>query len=288
VSTEWEILVIDNNSSDQTCAVVEDFRRRHPGRFRYIFEPQQGKSQALNAGIREARGDILAFVDDDVTMGATWLQYLTESLQGGQWAGAGGRILPLWTCSPPPWLPVHERYGLAPLAMFDLGPEARPLTEPPFGTNMAFQRGVFARYVGFRTDLGPRPGSEIRNEDTEFGLRLLKAGERLRYEPSALVYHSVSASRLQKRYFLRWWLDKARADVREFGIPADSTWLIAGVPLYLFRRLAMWTIRWMIATDPRRRFGSRLKVWAGIGAIKECYRLSNDAKRQEARHNPRS
>ena len=63
------------------------------------------------------------------------------------------------------------------------------LSQPPFGTNMAFQKKVFEKHGGFRLDLGPRPGSELRNEDTEFGRRLLAAGERLRYEPSATVYH---------------------------------------------------------------------------------------------------
>ena len=65
---EWEVLVVDNNSTDQTRAVVEGFSCRYPSRFRYLFEPQQGKSCALNAGIQAARGEILAFTDDDVTV----------------------------------------------------------------------------------------------------------------------------------------------------------------------------------------------------------------------------
>src|SRR4051812_25103238 len=63
---DWEVLVIDNNSSDRTREVIEDFCNRYPGRFRYLFEAQQGKSYALNSGIRESSGDILAFMDDDV------------------------------------------------------------------------------------------------------------------------------------------------------------------------------------------------------------------------------
>ena len=70
----------------------------------------------------------------------------------------------------------------------------------------------------FRTDLGPRPRSEIRNEDTEFGSRLLAGGERLWYELSAVVYHSVPEHRVQKKYLLAWWFDKARVDIREHGI----------------------------------------------------------------------
>src|SRR4029453_17645691 len=98
-------------------------------------------------------------------------------------------------------MPLQDRYGLAPLAMFDLGNEPGELKESPFGTNMAFRASVFKTHVGFRTDLGPCPGSEIRSEDTEFGNRLLAAGERLWYQPSAVVYHAVPANRVQKRYF---------------------------------------------------------------------------------------
>src|SRR5208282_2733880 len=145
-SVSWEVLVVDNNSRDQTRAVVEDYSRRYPERFRYLFEPKQGKSHALNAGIQATEGEILAFVDDDVTVDSTWLQNLTAPLRNGEWAGAGGRILPEQNFSPPHWLPLQDRYALAPLALFDLGPEAGPLIEPPFGTNMAFQRKAFERY----------------------------------------------------------------------------------------------------------------------------------------------
>ena len=88
---KWEVIVVDNNSTDGTRAVVEEFCRQHPGRFRYLFESRQGLSQARNAGIREARGDILAFMDDDVTVEPTWLWNLTANLCDGEWAGAGGR-----------------------------------------------------------------------------------------------------------------------------------------------------------------------------------------------------
>jgi GT2 family glycosyltransferase len=158
--------------------------------------------------------------------------------------------------------------------MFDLGLEAGLLAEPPFGTNMAFQKKLFEKYDDFRTDLGPRPGSEIRNEDTEFGHRLLTAGERLRYEPSAIVYHSVSQNRVQKKYFLAWWFDKARADIWQFGVPHNTRWFVAGIPLYLFRRLAVWTVRWIVAVEPSRRFSNKIKTWTVAGQILESYRQS--------------
>jgi len=275
-SVDWEVLVVDNNSPDRTRDVVEDFCRRYPGRFRYLFEPHQGKSYALNAGIREARGDVLAFMDDDVTVDSTWLRNLTAGLVSGEWAGAGGRILPQWPYEPPSWLPEKEWYGMAPLVMFDLGLEAGPLTDPPFGTNMAFHRRMFEKYGTFRTDLGPRPNSEIRNEDTEFGSRLLAAGERIKYEPDAVVHHEVPQKRLQREFFLTWWFDKGRADIRGVGVGGDGKWFVSGIPLYLFRRLAVGTLRWMVTLDPSRRFSSRLAVWLLAGMIVESYRQSRE------------
>ncbi len=271
-SEEWEVLVVDNNSRDQTRDVVEDFCRRYPNHFRYLFEPRQGKSWALNSGIQEARGDVLAFVDDDVTVESTWLQNLTGGLWSGEWAGAGGRILPQWPCTPPSWLPEKEWFGRAPLTIFDVGPDAGPLTDAPFGTNMAFHRRVFEKYGIFRTDLGPGPNGKIRNnEDTELGRRLLAAGERLKYEPKAVVHHSVPQNRLKRGYFLTWWFNKGRADIRETGGAGDTKWFVSGIPLYLFRRLAVGILRWMVTLDPSRRFSCRLAVWLLAGTMVEFY-----------------
>src|SRR5579863_4847408 len=92
-SYQWQVLVVDNNSPDRTREVVEDFAQHNPGRFRYLFESKQGKSNALNTGIREAEGDILAFMDDDVTVDPSWLYNLTSVLEDETWAGTGGPIL---------------------------------------------------------------------------------------------------------------------------------------------------------------------------------------------------
>jgi glucosyl-dolichyl phosphate glucuronosyltransferase len=277
-SVSWEVLVIDNNSSDKTRDVVAEFSHRYPGRFRYVFEPQQGKSYALNAGIREARGEILAFMDDDVIVDTQWLQCLTAIFQKQRWAGVGGRVLPERTFTPPAWLSVEGKYALAPLALFDLGPQPGELNEAPFGTNMAFRQEVFEKVGGFRTDLGPRPGSEARGEDTEFSDRVLAAGQHLWYEPSAIVYHSLPAHRLQKEYFLAWWHDKAQADIRAVGLPQKGELQIAGVPLSFFRRLANWTLQWVTAIHSARRFSCKLKVWTILGEIAECHRLSAQQK----------
>jgi glucosyl-dolichyl phosphate glucuronosyltransferase len=279
-SVEWEVLVVDNNSTDTTRRVAESFRERYPDHFRYLFEPRAGKSHALNSGIREARGDVLAFTDDDVVVEQTWLRDLTAHLHNGKWAGAAGRILPERSFSPPPWIPRNQKYALAPLAVFDPNLQAGPLAESPFGANMAFQKRVFGEYGGFRTDLGPGlgVGNPQKSEDSEFGHRLLAAGEKLRYEPSAVVYHSVPQGRVRKRYFLDWWFDKARADIRAFGIAPEIKWTVAGIPLCFLRRLAVWTLCWMVTVDPSLRFERKLKVWGRLGEIVESYRLSRGSR----------
>jgi len=280
-SIEWEVLVADNNSTDRTREVIELFCHRYPGRFRYLFVGQQGKSYALNSAIRESRGEVLAFMDDDVTVDPAWLQNLTVSLDNGEWAGAGGRILPAWPCAPPSWLPQKEWLGMAPLVMFDLGEEAGPLHNAPFGTNMAFRRTMFEKYGTFRTDLGPRPKSEIRNEDTEFGSRLLAAGERIRYEPAAVVHHAVPQNRLQKKFFLAWWFDKGRAEIRENSPATPPNWSLFGIPLLLVRKVGVATLRWLVAIGSPRRFSRKLTVWLLAGKLVESYRLSRRASQDQ-------
>jgi hypothetical protein len=203
-----------------------------------------------------------------------------------EWAGAAGRVFPEQTFSPPSWLACEGRYSLGPLALFDLGPEAHELMEPPFGNNMAFRKALFEKYGGFRTGLGPRftkLDPRKVGEDSEFSVRLLDAGERLWYEPSAIVYHAVPADRIQKEYFLEWWFDKSRSQIRVYGIPRDTKLCVAGIPLYLFRRLAVWSLRWIFGTNPARRFSAKLSVWRIAGAIFESYRQSRSPKREMTR-----
>ncbi len=271
---EWEVVVVDNNSRDQTREVVKEFCGRNPGRFRYLFEPQQGKSYALNAGIREARGDVLAFMDDDVTVGSTWLQNLTAALSDSKWVGAGGRIVLQWPSSVPSWLSIdgpHPRHGFP---GFDLGSEAKELPCPPIGTNMAFRKSVFERYGGFRTDLGPSPSRAIplTREDTEFGRRLISAGKHLRYEPSAVVYHPLPEANINKEYLLGRAFDKGRADAREFQIAR----------VRLVCSLAAWTLRWMMSGKPPVRFCRKLIVWEKVGTVVELRRISHEAKKKRA------
>jgi glucosyl-dolichyl phosphate glucuronosyltransferase len=277
-SIEWEVLVVDNNSTDQTREVAEKYCREYPGRFRYLFEPQQGLSRARNAGIRQARAEIVAFMDDDVTVGPTWLQNLTASLHDGQWAGAGGPIRPPQEFQPPRWLSLGGPKDLGgALALIDFGDVPGELKRAPYGTNMAFRRSMFEKYGIFRADLGRCGNSLLSNEDTEFGKRLLSAGERLRYEASAVVHHPVFPERLSKKYFRVWWFNYGRALILERG-PRPA---ILGIPRPLIsisnralRSLSVRTLRWLFTLNPQDRFYNECQVWMTIGEIAQLYRQS--------------
>ena len=267
VSVQWEVLVVDNNSSDQTRQVVADFCRRYPGRYRYLFEAQQGLSCARNAGIRESQGEILVFTDDDIIVEPNWLWNLTSALHGGEWAGAGGRIIPVWLGPVPSWLQTAD---LGPFGAFDLGTEAGPLSRPPYGANMAFRREAFEKHGDFRVDLG-RSGSNLQGrEDIEFANRLLAGGERLRYEPDAVVRHLIPESRMDRRYVLRWWYWYGRSEIADSG-PLDAKRAIKGVPLYLFHRLVRWMLQSMISIKARSRFSCLCKAFYIAGTAVGCY-----------------
>jgi glycosyltransferase involved in cell wall biosynthesis len=263
---DWEVLVVDNNSADQTREVVNDFGHRYAGRFRYVFERRPGKSHALNSGIRHSQGRVLAFTDDDVAVELNWLFNLTSGLLTGEWAGASGRILPMPGFIPPPWLAVEGRYNLigAISAYQDWGNVPGRLTAPPFGANMAFRREMFTAYGHFRTDLGPFPGSKIGFEDTEFGLRLMSAGEQLAYVPSAVVYHEVNEKRTQKDALLEWWFDFGRGFIRSSRGDSSAAKLLKAIG-----RTGFTAPQWMLAGESKRRFYLKCQVWYYAGKIVE-------------------
>ncbi|MBS1841137.1 MAG: glycosyltransferase family 2 protein [Acidobacteria bacterium] len=265
-SISWEVLIIDNNSTDATADVAKSFVKQQPNRFRYLLETKQGKSFALNRGIAESAGRVLAFVDDDAVVQADWLFNLSSPILEGECQGTGGRILPQGTFRPPAWFPKDHQQAQGALVIFDLGPQRSRLHTAPFGTNMAFRKFVFEKYGEFRTDLGPPPAPH-RGEDSEFAGRLLAAGEEMLYLPSALVFHELPVHRMTKSYIQKWSLEKGYSDA---ALSSEAErYKIGGVPLYLVRRLLVWATRWLASVRPAQRFGNKLNALWIVGQIVE-------------------
>ena len=133
---------------------------------------------------------------------------------------------------------------------------------------MAFRREMFEKYSGFREDLGPRPGSELRSEDTEFGRRLMAAGERLCYVPSAVVYHEINDSRVRKEFFLSWWFAFGRGGIRENRMIPSTNEI-----LKIIARVILTTPKWVLDLNSQRRFYCKCRIWYEAGKIVEIYQL---------------
>lgn len=259
-----EILAVNNASTDDTRSVAEQMAARTPG-LRYLEEPRQGKAFALNTGLRAAKGDLLCFTDDDVTIGAGWLTALRECFRDGTCEGAAGRILPAFEGGVPAWLP--ERFPFP--FRYDFGVEAGEAQAPAFGANMAYRRRAFEKHGAFREDLGPSSGNPFGlGEDSEFCGRLLKAGERVRYVPGAVVHHPVTREQASKRFLCGWHVRLGRALARREPVSAGTP-RIFGAPRYLFRTLIESSIGWLCAVNQTRRLSRSLELCRTWGAIVE-------------------
>jgi glycosyltransferase involved in cell wall biosynthesis len=247
----WDAIVVDNNSTDDTRAVVERHIAQFPVRLQYLFEARQGRSSALNAGIAQAEGTVLAFTDDDVRVVEGWLEAAAGPLLRGEdtIAYSGGPVRPIWGAPPPPWLDLTRGDLWGTIAIQDHGQDAFVYEERrkvPLGANMAARRELFQRIGGFRADLGRTGGRLVLGQEVpELLLRARGAGLRGVYVPAMEVHHHIPAKRLTPSYFRTWWFGKgvSRAalermqPVTELGVDLRETPHIIGVPRYMYGSL---------------------------------------------------
>jgi glycosyltransferase involved in cell wall biosynthesis len=278
----WEVLVVDNNSRDNTREVVQTVASAGRIPVRYEFERQQGLSRARNRGVAQARGQIIAFTDDDVLPGPHWVRDSVDALERWRADGVGGRILPRWEEPPPSWLAVSPRLRLL-LALMEWD-VAQVLTSPIrgvpqiWGANMVFRRTVFDSIGGFDTRRGPVGSDLSRGEDTEFIERAVGHGLRMVYDPVLVVWHRVGRERLRKQYFRRWMFDTHTWDV--YGTPPLGP-LWAGVPRWHYRIVARDLFRWLAHTLLHRAdsFDRELDLIAEFGRLREYRRATRGIAR---------
>jgi glycosyltransferase involved in cell wall biosynthesis len=201
----FELLVVDNNSTDETRAIVDRIAAED-SRVRYVFEARQGLSFARNAGIAQARGAFIAFTDDDVRADAGWLAAIARAFDEHPAADVvGGRVLPMWPSPPPAWL---TRDHWAPLALVDHGERPIAITSAHsigvVGANMAFRRSVFDAVGLFATDFQRVKDGIGSLEDHDFLLRVVRSGRQGVYDPRIVVHAEVQPNRLEAAYHRRW------------------------------------------------------------------------------------
>jgi glycosyltransferase involved in cell wall biosynthesis len=255
----WEVVVVDNNSTDGTRVTVEQRAHAFPVPLRYLFEPAQGRSHALNTGIASSRAPVIVFTDDDVLVGERWLDEATAPLLGdGAIEYTGGPVQPIWESPRPEWLSAERGDLWGTIAILDYGDEPfffEQRQRVPLGANMAVHRRLVERIGPFNTALG-RSGQHLLGQEVpEFLSRARHAGSKGLYAPGMLVHHHVPTRRLTKEYFRRWWFGKGISrsqlddlqPITELGLDLRRVKRLAGLPLFMIRAAALDVFGWMAA-----------------------------------------
>ena len=281
----WEVVVVDNNSTDGTRACVERRARGFPAPLRYMFEPRQGKSFAMNAGLRRPLRSIIAFADDDVRVDPGWLASCVDAFrEHPEIDYVGGPVDPIWEAPCPPWFERTGKVLWGTLAILDYGDEPFVFEERrkvPLGANFAVRRSLLDAVGEFDPALG-RSGDNVLlgQELPEFFARTRSVRARGMYLPRMRVQHHVPAHRLQPDYCRRWWygkgISRARLEaihpVTELGLDLREVPTIAGVPRFLFGDAARDGVRWLKAAvrgDRGARLAAETQLWYFGGQLRE-------------------
>lgn len=197
----FEVIVVDNNSTDRTAGIAAAYAERHPN-FRAATEPRQGLSHARNLGWRLARGEFVAYLDDDAKATSSWCERVLRAFQTvlPRPAAVGGEIRPWYEGEPPPWFSdALEARSWGSRAQFLDSPGARYGFS---GSNMAFPRELLAAYGGFSPELGMSGDTMAMGEETDLFIRIHADHPRFWYDPAISVLHLVPSRNMRLGYRL--------------------------------------------------------------------------------------
>ncbi|NJK39299.1 MAG: glycosyltransferase family 2 protein [Oscillatoriales cyanobacterium RM2_1_1] len=262
----FEVIVIDNASSDRTREVVE--ARLSDPRLRYVYEPITGLSVARNRGAQESQSPILAYLDDDAVASSQWLGVLYRAYQDNdKLAIAGGKVTLIWPngVSPPKWISP----GLAGnLGAYDLGSEMVLIQTPgltPRGLNYSIRRSFLEQIGGFDLNLGRVGKRLLSNEELMTTQLALEKGWQVAYLPEALVAHNVAPERINRSWFMErgWWQGISECYREQLAGEAGMGQFARGserIVRGLYKSLKYWP-------DPAQRFDNFVYAYGQIGYL---------------------
>jgi glucosyl-dolichyl phosphate glucuronosyltransferase len=203
------VIVVDNNSPDDTAQVVREMQVQAPVELRYVRERKQGLSHARNGGIAAGTGELIGFIDDDEEVDPTWYTVVAREFADDSVQYIGGPYMPNWVTPVPDWLPpgYHAAIGAIP-------PKPRALFGKELGANLmggnaVVRRRVFDQVGTYAPHLGRSNKGLLSEEDAEFYRRLDKAGLKGMYVPDLIIFHYIAPDRLTRSYHRRWVLWRA-------------------------------------------------------------------------------
>ena len=207
---DYEIVIVDNNSSDQTKNVVEEFKMLN-SRIIYNFYPIQGLAKARNYGIKMSHKEHILFTDDDITFDKNFLIGYNNLIKTNNPGLAGGRILLKYATERPKWLSdkIDYVYG-----WYDIGTQNKiyPNGSYPLGPSFLIKRSLLSKYGEFDGDLGLKGNEQTvsRGEETELAIRYKNNGVAMYYCGKSLVYHNVNDKRMHKDWFISRFVDAGK------------------------------------------------------------------------------
>jgi glycosyltransferase involved in cell wall biosynthesis len=272
----YEVIIVDNNSTDDTRQVIEAFAAASRCPMRYVCERQQGVSHARNAGIAAATAPLLAFFDDDVMVSSDWLMKIKQALDLHRDVDyVGGKVLPQWASAPPAWL-VPDNW--APIAALDYGDEPFVVSAATkvglISANLAIRRRALDEVGWFRPELQRVKDGIGSMEDQELLERMARAGKRGLYAPEIVVWADVPAARMTRRYHRRW----HRGHGKFYAISRSATFeqteagRLFDVPAHLYRQAAMDAAAWLKHTlcgQTAQAFARQSRLWFFLGFVHE-------------------
>lgn len=272
---DYEILVVDNNSTDDTKQVVSSFVERD-SHFRYIFEKRQGLSYARNAGIAAAQSDLIVFCDDDVEVSPTWVQKNYEaSLQFPEADYIGGRVLPIWGGPVPSWV----RQTMAPFALSDLGDQ--PFLVCPqkphclVGASLAIRRRAFAKAGLFSIETQRVKNSIGSTEDFDWQIKVWAYGGHGVYVPDIVCATEVPRNRLIKSYHRRWHFGHGKFNAIARRPEWESPRRLLGVPIFMYRQAMEATLgmlKYLLRADGAEAFECQMNLLFYLGFFKQRWK----------------
>ncbi len=217
----WELIVVANGPDAAARTRTESWPRGFPAPLRVVHEPRLGLSRARNRAVGVARYPLVAFLDDDVTVGPGWLSAYERAFADAKVGLAAGPVAPAWRAEPPSWIDAR---ALADLSCLDLGEDPRRARPGEVvGANFAARRELLRGLGGFREDLGRRGGRLLSGEEFDLARRAAAAGHGLLYVPEARVWHDIDPARLRRAWHLRRSYWGGRTAVRLAGsAPSES------------------------------------------------------------------
>lgn len=211
---EYEILLVDNNCTDNTREICDTFASNHPDvNFCYVVETEQGLSAARNKGIKEAKGDIIVYIDDDALVDTWYLRIIVEYMSVHPKIDAvGGPIVPLYETEEPQWMTCYTKELLCGYLYFGDKERTFPGDRYPGGGNAAYRANVFEKVGLFNTDLGRKGDSLMGAEEKDIFDKMSSQRMRFMYLPKMILHHIIPQKKLEKDYFDRLTLQIGKSE----------------------------------------------------------------------------